>query len=98
MKYQFQGKQYPTIQAMVLAVNPIINAWPDEQIELFYVVLPFDRRSITDIMRGEYRCDACGWSAPSHEDLTYSNRWVKNRADIRSVKIAAWFKGEHDDN
>jgi len=74
MKYQFQGKQYQTIQAMVLAVNPIINAWPDEQIELFYVnnVLPFDRRSITDIMRGEYRCDACGWSAPSHEDLTYS--------------------------
>jgi len=74
MKYQFQGKQYPTIQAMVLAVNPIINAWSDEMIDQFYVnnVLPFDRRSITDIMRDEYRCDACGWSAPSHEDLTYS--------------------------
>ena len=74
MKYQFQGKQYPTIQAMVLAVNPIINAWSDEMIEQFYVnnVLPFDRRSITDIMRDEYRCDACGWSAPSYEDLTYS--------------------------
>tara|TARA_B110000285_G_scaffold126484_1_gene142633 strand:+ start:427 stop:711 length:285 start_codon:yes stop_codon:yes gene_type:complete len=74
MKYQFQGKQYPTIQAMVLAVNPIINAWSDEMIEQFYVnnVLPFDKRSITDIMRDEYRCDACGWSAPSHEDLTYS--------------------------
>ena len=74
MKYQFQGKQYPTIQAMVLAVNPIINAWSDEMIEQFYVnnVLPFDKRSITEIMRDEYRCDACGWSAPSHEDLTYS--------------------------
>jgi hypothetical protein len=55
MKYQFQGKQYPTIQAMVLAVNPIINAWSDEQIELFYVnnVLPFDRRSITEIMNDD---------------------------------------------
>ena len=55
MKYQFQGKQYQTIQAMVLAVNPIINAWPDEQIELFYVnnVLPFDKRSITEIMNDD---------------------------------------------
>ena len=40
---------------MVLAVNPIINAWPDEQIELFYVnnVLPFDKRSITEIMNDD---------------------------------------------
>jgi len=55
MKYQFQGKQYPTIQAMVLAVNPIINAWSDEMIEQFYVnnVLPFDRRSITEIMNDD---------------------------------------------
>ncbi len=55
MKYQFQGKEYSTIKAMVLAVNPIINAWSDEMIERFYVnnVLPFDRRSITEIMNDD---------------------------------------------
>jgi hypothetical protein len=40
---------------MVMAVNPIINAWPDEQIERFYAnnVLPFDKRSITEIMNDD---------------------------------------------
>jgi len=55
VKYQFQGKQYPTIKAMVMSVNPVINAWPDELIEQFYVnnVLPFDRRSIAEIMNDD---------------------------------------------
>jgi predicted ATP-grasp superfamily ATP-dependent carboligase len=45
----------PNHQAMVLAVNPIINAWSDEMIEQFYVnnVLPFDRRSIKEIMNDD---------------------------------------------
>ena len=52
MHYHFKGKEYPTIKAMALSVNPIINASPDEMIERFSVnnVLQLEKRTIKENM------------------------------------------------